>query len=82
MASLVETVLICQACGHRWIENTIANVPIDVWIKYMKSLYCKDCGAGWEQLSADLGREIFSTRQGFDRLTRTDSRNPPDGSKE
>ena len=53
-AALQSAVLYCSKCGQSFVTTIVINVEIAVWIKFMQSLHCKHCGAGYKAL--ELGK--------------------------
>lgn len=43
--------MVCLACDHKWMQETLQQVLIPVWIAHTKTLHCPHCGAGWKKLA-------------------------------
>jgi len=60
--TVVAKPLLCRACQHRWLENILSHVAVEVWAKHVRSLYCPNCKAGYKNL-AFIQEEVGAKEQ-------------------
>lgn len=54
---LQPTPLVCGSCQHEWRAKLLGWVTVKVWIEYVKSLRCPECGAGYKKIAIRLKKE-------------------------